>query len=160
MWKRANRQAVWASVAITVIITFITGPYFSFGLGWAIEYQIAAYLPAGILTFIVVALFTKPESNEILDKFYALLHTPVGEEQKLKEKGIDIMLEGQSEISKKEKTAGSLEENGHSLLVVDFLSLAKKFSFKRYRIDITGFAWAMFFVIIIFGIGILAANLG
>jgi Na+/proline symporter len=160
MWKRANRQAVWASLIVTIIITFITGPYFSFGLGWAIEYQIAAYLPAGILTFIITALLTKPESNEILDKFYALLHTPAGEEHKLKEKGIEIMLEGESDDGEKIKSDVPLEERGHSLLVVDLLSLHKKFSFKRYRIDIKGFVWAIVFVIAIFAIGLITVGIG
>ncbi len=159
MWRRSNRYAVWASVGVAVFVTFLTGPYFSFGLGWAIEYQIAAYLPAGIITFIIVSLLTKPEPEKILNKFYALLHTPVGEEDKLKEAGIDIMLEGESESAKK-KTNESLEDQGHSLLVVDILSLRKKFSFKKYRIDITGFGWAMLFVALIFLLGIISANIG
>ena len=102
MWRRSNRYAVWASVIVTVVVTFITGPYFSFGFGWALEYQIAAYLPAGIITFILVAAITKPEKDEMLDKFYALLHTPVGEEQKLKDAGHEIMLEGESESAEKQ----------------------------------------------------------
>ncbi len=159
MWRRSNRYAVWASVIVTVFVTFLTGPYFSFGFQWAIEYQIAAYLPSGILTFILVSFFTKPEHEEVLNKFYALLHTPVGEEQKLKDAGIEIMLEGESESASK-KTDESLEDQGHSLLVVDFLSLYKKFTFKKYRVDIKGFGLAMIFVLIIFVIGLLTASLG
>jgi Na+/proline symporter len=159
MWRRSNRYAVWASVLVTVLITFITGPYFSFGFGWAIEYQIAAYLPAGILTFILVSFLTKPESEQTLNKFYALLHTPVGEEVKLKQAGIEIMLEGESE-SAKSKSYKSLEEQGHSLLVVDFLNLFKTFSYNKYRVDLKGFGLAMLFVVVIFAIGLLTANIG
>ena len=159
MWRRSNRYAVWASIIVTVIVTFITGPYFAFGLGWAIEYQISVYLPAGILTFIIVSIITKPESDEILNKFYALLHTPVGEEQKLKDAGIEIMLEGESQSAKKE-TDGSLEEMGHSLLVVDLLQLYKKFSYKKYSVDLNGFALAVLFVIVIFAIGLITATIG
>lgn len=36
-----------------------------------------------------------------------------------------------------------LEENGHASLLRDLLSLPKKFTYKRYRIDVQGFlgAW-------------------
>ncbi len=158
IWRKSNRYGVWASLIITILITLITGPYFSFGLGWAIEYQIALYLPAGFLALIVVSALTKPEPAEHLNKFYSLLHTPVGEENKLKEKNIDIMLEGESQ-SEDSISEIPLEERGHSLLVVDFLSLFKKFSFKKYRIDVVGFAYAVVFVLIIFGIGIITAGI-
>ncbi|GBD89964.1 sodium/glucose cotransporter [bacterium BMS3Abin04] len=158
MWRKSNRYGVWASVIVTIIITFITGPYFSFGLGWPLEYQITAYLPAGFIAFILVSNFTKPEPKEKLDKFYALLHTPVGEEYKLKEKGFDIMLAG--EIDEKAQNYGEpLEERGHSLIVVDFLNIRKKFSFKRYKIDVVGFLYASLFVIVILAIGYAVANL-
>jgi len=158
MWRKSNRYGVWASVIVTIVITFITGPYFDFGLGWALEYQITLYIPMGFLVFIVVSLMTKPEPKEKLDQFYALLHTPVGEEHRLIEKGYKIMLAG--EVDKETENYGELlEEHGHSLLVVDFLSLFKKFSFKRYRIDVVGFLFGSLFVIVILGIGYAVANL-
>lgn len=160
VWKKANRYGVWASLVVTIIATIITGPYFSFGYGLSLEYQIAVYLPLGFITFIAVSIFTKNEPEEQLNKFYALLHTPVGEEQNLKDKGIDIMLEGESEDGETTKSDLSLEERGHSLLLVDLLSLHKKFSFKNYRIDIVGFLWAVLFVIGIFAIGLIAAGWG
>ena len=158
IWKKANRYGFWASLFVTVLITLITGPYFSFGLGWPTEYQIAAYLPAGFLTIIIVSLFTKREPEENLNRFYSLLHTPVGEEYKLKEKGIEIMLEGELTVKTIDQKE-SLEENGHSLLLVDLLSLNKKFTFKRYRQDIIGFAWASLFVLAIFALGLITASL-
>jgi len=160
IWRKANRYGVWASLIVTILATFITGPYFSFGLGWALEYQIAVYLPLGFLTFLIASLATKEEPEAQLNKFYALLHTPVGEEKMLKEKGIDIMLEGESDDGEKTKSELSLEERGHSLLLVDLLSLHKKFSFKKYKIDIIGFGWAVLFVIAIFAIGLFTASLG
>ncbi|MBU2491433.1 MAG: sodium:solute symporter family protein [Bacteroidetes bacterium] len=160
VWKKANRYGVWASLVVTVIATIITGPYFSFGYGLSLEYQIAVYLPLGFITFIAVSIFTKNEPEEQLNKFYTLLHTPVGEEQKLKDKGIDIMLEGESDDGETTKSDLSLEERGHSLLLVDLLSIHKKFSFKNYRIDIVGFLWAVLFVIGIFAIGLIAAGWG
>ncbi len=158
IWRKTNRYGFWATIIITTLITLYTGPYFSFGLGWSTAYQITAYLPVGFLTIIFVSLFTKSEPEENLNRFYSLLHTPVGEEHKLREAGIDIMLEGDSNPASAE--GESLEENGQSLLLVDLLSLHKKFSFKRYREDIAGFGWAMLFVIGIFIIGLLAAKIG
>lgn len=159
MWRRANRYGLWASLIVTSLCTILTGPYFSFGLGWTTEYQIALYIPAGFITMIVVSLLTKSEPSEKLDKFYALLHTPVGEEYKLKEKGYDMIFEGES-VSAEKKSSESLEENGHSLLLVDLLSLHKKFTFKKYREDVVGFFWAVLFVIGIFSLGLLVANIG
>ncbi len=83
----------------------------------------------------------------------------MGEEYKLKEAGIKIMLEGEVNVTNLKK-GESLEENGQSLLLVDLLSLHKKFTFKRYREDIIGFGWALLFVLGIFGIGIFAAHIG
>ncbi len=158
MWRKSNRLGVWSSIVVAILITFLTGPYFNFGLGWLLEYQITAYLPAGFLTFILVSYFTKPEPKEKLDQFYALLHTPVGEEHRLIEKGFSIMLAGSADKDS-QNYAEPLEEKGHSLLVVDFLSLFKKFTFKRYKIDVVGFGFALLFVFMIFVIGLLAAKI-
>jgi Na+/proline symporter len=159
MWRKANRYGLWASLCVTTLVTLLTGSYFSFGLGWSTEYQIAAYLPAGILTMILVSLFTKSEPETNLERFYTLLHTPVGEENKLKEKGIEMTFEGEASSKPTDKTE-SLEENGHSLLLVDLLSLHKKFSFKRYKEDLLGFIWAVLFVLGIMALGLLLASIG
>ncbi len=159
MWRKANRYGLWASLIATISCTLYSGPYFSFGLGWSTAAQIALYLPVGFITMILVSAFTKSEPEEKLRKFYALLHTPVGEEYKLADEGIDMVFEGESEAWNN-NTGGSLEDNGHSLILVDLLSLHKKFSFKKYREDIVGFVWATLFVLAIFAIGLLAAGIG
>ncbi len=159
MWRRANRYGLWATLVVTILVTLYTGPYFSFGLGLSTAYQIALYLPLGFFTMVIVSYFTKSEPEENLNRFYALLHTPVGEEYKLRAQGVNIMFEGES-IHATSVNNESLEENGHSLLLVDLLSLHKKFSFKKYRVDIVGFLWASLFVLGIFGLGLIVANLG
>ncbi len=159
MWRKANRYGLWASLIATISCTLYSGPYFSFGLGWSTAAQIALYLPVGFITMILVSAFTKSEPEEKLRKFYGLLHTPVGEEYKLADEGIDMVFEGESEAWNN-NTRGSLEENGHSLILVDLLSLHRKFTFKKYREDIVGFAWATLFVLAIFAIGLLAAGIG
>jgi Na+/proline symporter len=158
MWRRANRYGVIASVATSVGLALLTGP---FGMNLPYEYQIATYLPGGLLMMILVSFLTKPEPEQRLNKFYALLHTPVGEEHKLKEQGVEMMLEGESVRAGATSIRGvSLEEQGHSLLVVDFLSLKSKFSLQRYRMDVQGFALAVLFVLCILGIGFFTAGLG
>jgi len=156
IWRRSNRYGVWASLATTIGTSLVT----NFIFHWPLEYQIALYLPAGILVLILVSRLTKQEPEVQLNKFYTLLHTPVGEEHKLKQQGIPIMLEGES-FSGSDKTTPEqdLEENGHSLLIVDLLSLKSKFSIKRYRVDVMGFVKAFGFVLIILGIAILTTYL-
>jgi Na+/proline symporter len=164
IWRRSNRYAVWGSLIVTILSSLYVGKYFGFGLGLNLAWQITIYLPLGFLSFIIISFLTKPEPKEKLDKFYTLLHTPVGEEYKLKEAGIDVILDGVpvNKISdeKKEEKKSSLEEKGHGLLVVDLLSLKKKFSFKKYKIDVYGFAAAILLVVVIIFIGLFTASLG
>ncbi|NMB80981.1 MAG: sodium:solute symporter family protein [Ignavibacteria bacterium] len=160
MWRRANRYGVWASLITTITLSLYTGKYTPWSLGLPFEYQIAIYLPAGFISLIVVSLLTKPEPESQLNKFFALLHTPVGEENKLKEKGYEIMLEGESVAHKSAVEGTSLEENGHSLLLVDLLSLKSKFSLKRYKVDLFGFGLAILFVIAILLFGIFVSSIG
>ena len=163
IWRRSNRYAVWGSLIVTIVSSLYAGKYFDFGLGLNIAWQITIYLPLGFITFFLISLFTKPEPKEKLDKFYTLLHTPVGEEYKLKEAGIDIILDGvhvDKFIDKKKAKEESLEEKGHGLMIVDLLKLKDKFSLKRYKIDIYGFAAAVLLVILIIGIGLFTASLG
>ena len=54
----------------------------------------------------------------------------------------------------------SLEEKGHSLLIVDLLSLHKKFSFKRYRVDLIGFGLAWLIVALIILLTLWLAQIG
>jgi Na+/proline symporter len=163
IWRKSNRYAVWASLIVTILSSLYVGDYFDFGLGLGIAWQITIYLPLGFLTFIIIGLLTKSEPKENLDKFYTLLHTPVGEEHKLKEAGIEMILDGvhvAKLVDKEKVNEESLEERGHGLLIVDLLSLKKKFSLKRYKIDIYGFAAAVVLVFIIIGIGLFTASLG
>jgi hypothetical protein len=46
-----------------------------------------------------------------------------------------------------------LEEEGHSLLIVDLLRLPRTFSFRRYRLDVIGFllAWLWVALLLVFG---------
>ena len=158
IWKKANRYGAAASIIVMSSIAIITGPWI---LKIPFEYQIALYLPAGFIAMIVTSWLTKPEPEENLNEFFTLLHTPVGEEHKLRQQGISIMLEGESQVSKiTDDNKFSEENNGQSLLIVDFLSLFKKFNYKNYRIDLLGFGLAILFVLVILVIGFFSASIG
>jgi Na+/proline symporter len=161
-WRRGNRYGLWASVIVASALSFYTQ-----SRGWPIEDQIAVYLPAGVLAFIFASMISKPEPEEKLRAFYTLLHTPVGEEYKLRHAGIEIIHQGGSDAelaaSKSDFAPApteSLEEKGHALLLVDLLHLPKTFSFKRYRIDILGFIAAWGLVVGIILVAVLLARIG
>jgi Na+/proline symporter len=52
------------------------------------------YVPAGVLTLVVVSLLTKPPPRKQVDDFRMLLKTPVGQEQKLIDAGVHIVYAG------------------------------------------------------------------
>lgn len=62
-----------------------------------LHYRLLAFLPAGILALIIGSLLGKPLPKEKLDKFYALITTPVGREKELIEQGVDVVYAGSSE---------------------------------------------------------------
>jgi len=97
IWRRANRYGAWASIAgAGIVLLFTTGTtLFGIELGTQLPLaeQIAWYLSVGLGAMIVVSLLTPPESEAMLDRFYTVLHTPVGQEQKLRDAGIEVVME-------------------------------------------------------------------
>jgi hypothetical protein len=53
-----------------------------------------------------------------------------------------------------------LEEEGHSLLIVDLLRLARTFSYRRYRLDVIGFLLAWLWVVLLLGLGYWITRIG
>ena len=53
-----------------------------------------------------------------------------------------------------------LEEDGHSLLIVDLLRLARTFSFRRYRLDMIGFLLAWLWVVLLLALGYWITRIG
>lgn len=156
IWRGSNRYGVWASLATTISTSIVS----NYLLHWPLEYQIMLYLPSGVLVLVLVSKWTTPEPEEQMRRFFTLLHTPVGEEYRLKEQNIPIMLEGDPSGQLFRTTQDvSLEETGHSLLIVDLLSLRSKFTIERYRVDCIGFVKAFGFVLVIIAIAILTTYL-
>ena len=160
IWKRANRYGAWTSAVVMAATSIFTGNI----LGWSLPVQIAIYIPLGIIIMIVVSWLTKPEPEEKLRQFYLLLDTPVGKEQVLKDANVNIKLEGISEAKKQKPGKISekflLPEEDDGLLLVDILSLHKKFSWKRYRTDILGFGIMVILVLLLILLAVFLAGIG
>ena len=86
-WRRANRWGAWATMAVTAVAWFTCKFYCDFSFAKTA----AIYIPIGFITMIVVSYFTPREPEEQLDEFYALLHTPVGQEDRLKYAEVKIL---------------------------------------------------------------------
>jgi Na+/proline symporter len=162
IWRRANRYGAWSSAITMAAISIFTDTV----LGWSLPIQIAIYIPIGFIVMIVVSKLTKPEPEDKLRQFYMLLDTPVGKEDKLQRENVDIKLKGMSigkpeEGAKKswmERIFGGKSEDG--LIIVDLMSLPKKFTWQRYRTDILGFAIATIIVIFLIALAIYLAGYG
>ncbi|MGH9836168.1 MAG: hypothetical protein ACREBD_07340 [Blastocatellia bacterium] len=53
-----------------------------------------------------------------------------------------------------------LEEEGHSLLIVDLLRLPRTFSYRRYRLDVIGFLLAWLWVVLLLALGYWITKIG
>ena len=110
LWRRTNAAGAWASFAVMVGIWAVVGPP-GMGLrhmlphvGWLgvyadksnLHWLLLSYLPAGVIALVVGSLLGRPLERRKLDGFYALLRTPVGEEARLVEAGVDVVYVGQA----------------------------------------------------------------
>jgi hypothetical protein len=57
---------------------------------------VATYLPLGVIAMIVGSLAGRPMNKEALDRFYLLLRTPVGHEDRLRREGVNVVYAGHS----------------------------------------------------------------
>ena len=89
LWRRCNLYGAWAGVVGSILLWALA----RFAWGWELGQQFLLYLSGGVLAMIVVSLLTPPTDEKRLNRFYTVLHTPVGQEHKLKEAGIEVVLE-------------------------------------------------------------------
>jgi Na+/proline symporter len=166
-WRRSNRWGAWASLGATALCFAFTGGLV--GEAWSFPAQVALYLPVGIVTLVAVSLATRPEPDALLNSFYSLLNTPVGEEARLAEADIEVIHEsGRSDApeigipGQESALAPTIQApsvparvpllddapaaaRGASLLLVNLPRLTDGFSLGRYRTDLVGFgvAWVL-----------------
>ncbi len=145
LWRRTNRTACWCSFVVMALIWLALGPagglvgklFGVFGLNaeWfgmfgdkaKLPWLMLSYLPIGVLILVAVSLLTKPEPDESLRQFQALIRTPVGQEEKLREANVDVIYEGSTTPHKWESRYG-------------------------FWVDIVGFLVALAFSFVILGI--------
>ncbi|MGH9836167.1 MAG: sodium:solute symporter family protein [Blastocatellia bacterium] len=83
VWARANSKGAWASIIGSSAMFFAAQK-----IGWGQGGQLLSALLVGFALAIVVSLLTQPEAADRLQRFFALLHTPVGEEENLERAGL------------------------------------------------------------------------
>lgn len=146
IWRRANSHGAWAGIILGVASFMAAGSL----LHWEKGPQLLVSLSISFAATILVSLFTPPTPEERLRRFYGLLHTPVGEEGNLK----------QLDDPRAPLPASKLEEEGHSLLIVDLLRLSGRFSYRRYRLDLIGFGLAWIWVVLLLLLGYWVSHIG
>ena len=94
-WRRTTTAGAWASTLAAFGVLILTGQpgVVSFlgercsslvkadGSAMMLHWQMIFYLVAGFAAGIIVSLLTKPQADEKLDRFYALVRTPVTTEE-------------------------------------------------------------------------------
>src|SRR5262245_51435038 len=88
VWPRATAAGAWESI-IDSKMTRTTARK----VGWQVGGQLLSALLVGFTLAIIVSLLTQPESADRLQRFFALMHTPVGEEENLERAGIKVTLD-------------------------------------------------------------------
>jgi Na+/proline symporter len=83
VWARANSNGAWASLIGSAAV-FLT----AWDLRWTEAWQMLASLLVGGALMVIVSLATRPEPAPRLQRFFTLLHTPVGEEENLVSVGL------------------------------------------------------------------------
>lgn len=89
IWTRANSKGAWASLIASTAVFWWVGVTNNVKDGRELLYPMLA----GFIAMIAVSWMTRPESADRLRRFYALLHTPVGEEANLESAGLKTTLD-------------------------------------------------------------------
>lgn len=89
IWSRANSKGTWASLIASSAVFGWMGVINKISDGSELLYPMLA----GFAAMIVVSWVTAPESADRLQRFYALMHTPVGEEENMERAGLKVTLD-------------------------------------------------------------------
>jgi len=110
-WRRTTTAGAWISFLVMLPIFLLLGsfgallkPHFP-GAPWLGMYGSPgkahllglAYLAPGFVAIVAGSLLTRPKPKEVLDRFYLLISTPVGQEKRLEEAGVQPIFLGNTE---------------------------------------------------------------
>lgn len=87
-WRRANRWGAWASFVCALCALLVGEFVFKWSGDQHLPNLMAFYLSAGFIGGILVSLFTPGESERMLDEFYLVINTPIGQEELLETQNI------------------------------------------------------------------------
>ncbi|MFN0170704.1 MAG: sodium:solute symporter [Bryobacteraceae bacterium] len=97
VWRRANRRGMWAALSTGVSLLIVT----RFWLRLPFPYTVFIPTLSCALVMYLVSRATRPESQNLLNRFYCVLHTPLGMDHQLK--AVGIRLPGMSGVSETEE---------------------------------------------------------
>lgn len=61
-----------------------------------LHWMVVAFLPIGIIVLVLGSIFGPRQDRKLIDDFYLLLKTPVGQEKKLEEAGVPVVYHGET----------------------------------------------------------------
>jgi Na+/proline symporter len=85
IWPRANRYGAWVSTIGSAIV-FAVARNLGSSTAWASVWSLAY----GFVSIVVVSRLTAPEPKENMERIFEPLYTPVGEEQRLIDMGLQL----------------------------------------------------------------------
>jgi Na+/proline symporter len=109
IWRKANSTGAWASFIVMLIPWMLLSKFGALvfkpmfpNVEWLGMFQdpphfphlVLSYFPAGLVALVIGSFLGKPRDAKILDDFYMLLRTPVGQEQKLIDAGVNVVYAG------------------------------------------------------------------
>jgi Na+/proline symporter len=83
-WRRANRYGAWASFLAATLAWWLGTNVLGLTGDPGLPTLILLYTAAGVGAGVLVSLATRPEEQSRLDRFYLTIHTPIGEEDRLR----------------------------------------------------------------------------
>ena len=99
IWLKSNRLGMWAALLVGVSLLMITRFWLS------LPFQFTVFIPmfSSALAMYWVSWVTRLESDILLNRFYCTLHTPLGQEDRLKAVGIRLpAMDEQGELGEPE----------------------------------------------------------
>ena len=89
-WRGANRRGVWASLMVGVSLLWMVQLFHDGPPSTKVPLSVFPPIGAAALTMYLVSRLTRPESETLLHRFYCILNTPLGRDERLSAVGIRL----------------------------------------------------------------------
>ncbi len=87
-WRGANRYGAFAAFFLGLAAMLLGVTYFNWTGDAGLPKNILFFLSIGLLGGIVTSLLTQPERKADVDRFFLLMNTPIGQEERLRNSGL------------------------------------------------------------------------